>query len=89
MRFVADNKNSYSAEDGNDDTVMCCVIFAWMTNQQFFKEMTNLDIRMSLQKEKQKELEDDVIPFFISNDTEDDSSNVVLSVKNDRWLSFS
>jgi len=89
MRFVADNKNSYSAEDGNDDTVMCCVIFAWMTNQQFFKEMTNIDIRASLQQQKQKELEEDVIPFFISTNEDLDSSDVILSVSNDKWLAFS
>lgn len=89
MRFVADNKNSYSAEDGNDDAVMCCVIFAWMTNQQFFKELTNIDIRASLQQQKQKELDEDVIPFFISSNEDADSSDVILSVGNDKWLAFS
>lgn len=84
MRFVAD-KNSYAAEDGNDDTVMCCVIFAWMTQQAYFKELTNLDTRLSLLNQKQKEIDDDIIPFFISSGY-DDSSDVVLSVHDDKWL---
>jgi len=84
MRFVAD-KNSYAAEDGNDDTVMCCVIFAWMTQQAYFKELTNLDTRLSLLNQRQKEVDDDIIPFFISSEY-DDSSDVVLSVHDDKWL---
>lgn len=84
MRFVAD-KNSYAAEDGNDDTVMCCVIFAWMTQQSYFKEITNIDTRMSILNLKQKQIDDDIVPFISSAD-EYDSSEIVLSVSNDRWL---
>ena len=37
---------SYQAEEGhNDDLAMCCVLFGWMTNQQYFKELTDIDLR--------------------------------------------
>ena len=37
---------SYQAEEGHtDDLAMCCVLFAWMTNQQYFKELTDIDLR--------------------------------------------
>ena len=86
MRFVAIN-NSYQAEDGNDDTVMCCVLFAWMTQQQYFKDLTNIDVRKLLQQEKQPEIDEEVVSFLVS--TEDDiDSSVVLSVNNDKWLMF-
>ena len=37
---------SFQAEEGHtDDLAMCCVLFGWMTNQTYFKELTNVDIR--------------------------------------------
>jgi len=87
MRFVAVN-NSYEAEDGNDDTVMCCVIFAWMTQQTYFKDLTNIDTRKILQAEKQPQLDDEVIPFFVSTEDMDIDANTVFSVNNDKWLMF-
>lgn len=44
-RFSGKN-GKYEAEEGaHDDLVMCLVIFAWMTDQKFFKESVNSDIR--------------------------------------------
>ena len=65
------NKNSYEAEEGyNDDIVMCLVIFAWMTTQQYFKDITDLDVRAKLSKILRKQIEDDVLPFgFIGGDS--------------------
>lgn len=88
MRFVA-VKNSYQAEDGNDDTVMCCVIFSWITQQQYFKDITSVDIRKILQQEKQQQIEEDTIPFFLSSEDFAEESNTVIAVNNDKWLMFS
>ena len=41
--------NSFEAEEGcNDDLAMCLVIFAWLVAQDYFKEMTDNDIRKRL-----------------------------------------
>ena len=41
--------NSWMAEDGcNDDLMMCLVIFGWLSNQQYFKELSNSNIRNQL-----------------------------------------
>ena len=38
--------NSFEAEEGcNDDLAMCLVIFAWLVAQDYFKEMTDNDVR--------------------------------------------
>ena len=38
--------SSYEAEIGaHDDLAMCLVLFAWSTNQPFFKELTDMDLR--------------------------------------------
>jgi hypothetical protein len=35
---------SFEAESGcHDDLVMCLVLFAWLSDQQFFKDMTDIN----------------------------------------------
>jgi len=42
---------SYEAERGkHDDIVMTLVIFAWLTSQDYFYDLTNLDTRMSMRE---------------------------------------
>jgi intein/homing endonuclease len=62
--------NSFSAEEGkNDDLVVCLVLFAWICTQEYFKEMTETDIRKKFREEHEQELEEnDSTPFgFISS----------------------
>jgi hypothetical protein len=55
---------SYEGSDGNtDDLVMCLVLFAWLTDQTYFKELVNLDIRKKLWNEKEQLVEQDMAPF--------------------------
>ena len=55
---------SYEGSDGNtDDLVMCLVLFAWLTDQTYFKELTNMDIRKQLWSEKQELVDQDMAPF--------------------------
>ena len=43
--FISRN-NTFAAEDGcNDDLAMCMVIFAWVVAQDYFREMTDNDVR--------------------------------------------
>ena len=57
------------------------VLFAWASTQNYFKDMTDLNIRDQLYKEKIEKLEEDLMPFgFIDNgaeDTEVDSEGTV------------
>lgn len=61
--------NSFSAEEGkNDDLTMCLVLFAWLTTQEYFKEMTETDLRKQLREEHEMEIEDnDSTPFGFIN----------------------
>ena len=71
--FVAKGQ-SYEGSDGNtDDLVMCLVLFAWLTDQTYFKELTNLDIRRQLWSEKQNLVDQDMAPFgFVLNGVNDE-----------------
>ena len=60
---------SFEAEDGaTDDMAMCLVFFAWLTNQNYFKELTNEDIRKRLYQSQQKMIEEDMSPFGFIDD---------------------
>ena len=55
---------SWEGSDGNtDDLVMCLVLFAWLTDQTYFKELTDMDIRKKLWKEKEDLVDQDMAPF--------------------------
>jgi len=65
--FVS-SANSFSAEEGaNDDLVMTLVLFGWLVDQQYFKELSNQNIRDNLYKNQLSEIEDLTTPFGIIN----------------------
>jgi hypothetical protein len=60
------SKDSFAAEEGaNDDLVITLVLFAWLIDQQYFKDMTNQNIRETLYKNQLQHIEDMTIPFGI------------------------
>lgn len=60
--------NSYEADEGyHDDLVMCLVLFSWITNQQFFSDINNTNIREKLYKDQLKQIEENLLPLPISS----------------------
>ena len=51
-----------------DDLVMCLVIFAWLVQQEYFKEMTDQDIRRRIYEEQKNAIEQDMAPFGFIDD---------------------
>jgi hypothetical protein len=65
--------SSYEADEGHhDDLVMCTVLFSWMVRQNYFIEITDNDVRKKLYEENQRMIEDDVLPFGIIDDGQND-----------------
>jgi len=81
--FIQRNQ-SFEAEEGcNDDLAMCLVIFAWLVAQDYFKEMTDNDIRKRIYEEQKTQIEQDMAPFgFIVDGLDDDS---FVDTDGDRW----
>jgi len=77
--------NSFEAEEGcNDDLAMCLVIYAWLVAQDYFKELTDQDVRKRLYEEQKNQIEQDMAPFgFMSDGLEDMESFV--DADGDRW----
>ena len=76
-------RNSFEAEDGcNDDLAMCLVIYAWLVAQDYFKELTDQDVRKRLYEDQRDQIEQDMAPFgFISDGLDEDS----FMEGGDRW----
>jgi len=76
--------NSFEAEEGcNDDLAMCLVIYAWLVAQDYFKELTDQDVRKRLYDEQKNQIEQDMAPFGFMSDGLDDTSFV--DDQGDRW----
>ena len=78
--------NSFEAEEGcNDDLAMCLVIYAWLVQQDYFKELTDQDIRKRIYEDQRDQIEQDMSPFgFIVDGTEEES---FVDGDGDRWYS--
>ena len=62
-------RNSYEADDGShDDLVMCLVLFAWMTNQPFFSDLCNTNIKEKLYREQMEKIDEEMLPPILLND---------------------
>ena len=77
--------NSFEAEEGcNDDLAMCLVIYAWLVAQDYFKELTDQDVRKRLYDEQKNQIEQDMAPFGFMSDGLDDMESFVDD-QGDRW----
>jgi hypothetical protein len=84
LTTFAQKHNSFEAEEGcNDDLAMCLVIFAWLVAQDYFKEMTDNDIRKRIYEEQKNQIEQDMAPFGFIADGFDDE--VTVDSNGDRW----
>jgi hypothetical protein len=77
--------NSFEAEEGcNDDLAMCLVIYAWLVAQDYFKELTDQDVRKRLYEEQRNQIEQDMAPFGFISDGLD--GNSFVDAEGDRWF---
>ena len=69
---------SWEADEGcHDDLVMTCVLFSWLVQQRYFREMTDQDIREKMFAEQMKIIEEELVPFGIINDGNDPDEYVI------------
>ena len=77
--YIVDG-TTYNAEEGHhDDLVMCLVLFAWMVSQNYFKDVSNTDIRQKILEDNERKLEEEMTPFGIFDDGMPDDPMVILS----------
>ena len=75
--------NTYQADEGyHDDLVMCLVLFGWLTSQNFFKDMTDVNTREGLYKQQMGDIESNLTPFIRVTGNEEE----VEVLGGDVWL---
>lgn len=67
-----ESKGSFAADVGeHDDLAMTLVLFGWLTTNQYFKDLTNVDIRKRLYEQQMAQIEDELTPFGFIDDGSD------------------
>ena len=82
--------NSFEAESGShDDLVMCLVLFAWLSSQQYFSQITDINTLTKLRQRSEEQMMQDLLPFGFYDAGNNDSTQDIVHV--DRgdggWLS--
>ena len=87
LTTFAQRHNSFEAEEGcNDDLAMCLVMFSWLVAQDYFKEMTDNDIRKRIYEEQRNQIEQDMAPFGFIEDGVNNGGSFTDN-EGDRWYS--
>ena len=86
-RFSRKGK-SYEAEEGaHDDLVMSLVLFAWLSEQQYFKDYTDINTLMRLRDKTDEEIMQDLSPFGFVDDGRDDFQEIIDMTPRGNWMS--
>ena len=84
---------SWEAQPGNtDDLVMCCLLFGWLSAQQYFEDLIEVSLRSEFLQDVDQDTWDDLTPFGFYDDgiTEYDYKEpptMVVKDGDDSWLS--
>ena len=85
--FVQKGASYEADESGTDDLVMCLVLFAWLANQPYFKELTDEDVRHRLFDSQRAAIEQDMSPFgFIDDGISYTETGAFTDVDGDYWV---
>ena len=64
--FIAKGSSFEADEGSHDDLVMCLVLFSWMTNQAFFTDLSNVNIKEKMYQEQMRQIEEESLPTFLA-----------------------
>jgi hypothetical protein len=78
---------SYEAEEGkHDDMVMPLVLFAWLSDQQYFKDFTDINTLMKLREKSDDDIMNDLSPFGFVDDGRGDVYEMLELPRSGSWL---
>ena len=77
---------SYEASEGNhDDLMMNLVMFGYFTSTRYFGEMTDINLKDMIFKQKMKEIDDDIVPFGFIDDGSEEIARIENSNSGYNW----
>lgn len=83
---------SYAASDTaiNDDLTACLFLFAYLTKQAIFKDLTNVNIREIISKRTEQYISDNMVPFGIIDNGMNEEAVAQFDIKAidpiDQWM---
>ena len=81
--FAIKGKSYAATEGAHDDIVMSLVLFAWVANQRYFKDLMDQDLRIKMYEERMREIEEDLTPFgFIETGLE---TETIVDDSGQKW----
>jgi len=80
-------RSSYEADQGcHDDLIATLIMFSWLTQQTFFKDMTNTDLRARLSEERHSAMMEDLTPVGFIDEHQDEAESMETG-RGERWQS--
>lgn len=87
MKSFSKRGGSYEAESGkHDDMVMTLVLFAWLSDQNYFRDITDINTMMALRNLTEDQVEESVLPFGFIISNNDDYQDAVSDPSGDVWM---
>ena len=84
LSTFVERSGTFAADEGyHDDLAMCMVLFAWLSTNTFFKDLTNVDIRDNLYNSQMRMIENDLTPFGLVVDGHEPEAEVM---DGDYWI---
>jgi len=84
LSTFVEKAGSFSADEGyHDDLAMCMVLFAWLSTNTFFKDLTNVNIREGLYNDEMRSIQTDLTPFGFVDDGLEPEAEVI---DGDYWM---
>ncbi len=66
--FIARGQSFEASEGNHDDLMMNLVLFGYFVSGQYFADMTDINLKEMIFKQKMKQIEEDMVPFGIIDD---------------------
>lgn len=74
---------NYEAEEGkHDDLVMGLVLFGWLVDQGYFKELTDINTLARLREKSEEQMMEDLLPFGFIDDGRTETHDGVATLPN-------
>jgi hypothetical protein len=80
-RFAVKGR-SYEAESGNDDLVMCLVMFAWLVDQGYIRDTTDVNLRARIHELNEERAWNTIAPFGYSDGSEEEVEAINMTPVN-------
>ena len=78
---------SYEAEQGcHDDLVMGLVLFAWLSDQRYFKELTDIETLKELRDMTDEQIEQTMMPFGFMDIGENMDQDAIIDIVDQRQM---